>query len=78
MHAGAQEAGAVDRFTAIHLNHLEALEVLLEIGIELGELLTHAVIGLPVTALQPKHNQGDGHLREQQQQPQPPLDEQHR
>ena len=78
MHAGAQEAGAVDRFTAIHLNHLEALEVLLEIGIELGKLFTHAVIGLAVTALQPKHGQGDGHLREQQQQPQPPLDEQHR
>ena len=63
---------------AEHLHHLEALEVFLQIGIELTELLAHPVVGLAVAALQPEHREGHRHLRGQQQQAQARLNRHHR
>ena len=75
---GAGETGAVDRFPPEHLNHLQALEVLLEVGIELPQFFAHPVVGLAVTALEPKDSKYHRNLAEYQQQAQAPLDRNHR
>ena len=69
---------AIHLFTTEHLNDFEALKVFLKVSVELGELLSNAIVGLAVTTLQPKNNEGDRNLRAEQQQAQPPLDQQHR
>ena len=61
-----------------HLHDLQALEVLLQIRVQLGELLADAIVGLAVALLQPEHRQGDGQLHRQQQHPQPRFDRHHR
>ena len=75
---GAGEAGAVERLPAEHLHHLQTLEVFLEVGIELAELLANPIVGLAVALLQPEDRQGHRHLGGQQQQAQPWLDRDHR
>jgi len=77
-HPCGAEALAIHRFAAEHLHHLEALEVLLKISIELRQLFSHAVVGLAIPALQPKDHQRDRNLGRQQQQTEPPLHQQHR
>ena len=74
---GALKALAVHLLAPKHLDHLQALKVLLKISIELGELLSNPVVGLAVTALQPDHHQGHGNLCAKQQQAKPPFDQQH-
>ena len=71
------KTGAVQGLTPEHLHHLQTLEVLLKVGVELRKLFTHGVIDLAVATLQPQHHGGDGNLGEQQQQTQAPLDQQH-
>ena len=75
---GAGEAGGVVGLAPEHLHHLQALEVLLQIRVQLGELLADAVVGLAVALLQPEHRQGDGQLHRQQQHPQARFDRDHR
>ena len=75
---GLGEAGTVHRLAPEHLHHLKALQVFLEIGIELAEFLAHPVVGAAVAALQPENPSGDGNLNHQQQQSQPPFDHHHR
>ena len=75
---GAGKAGAVVSLAAEHLHHLKPLQVFLQIGIELAQLLAHPVVGLAVTALQPEDRQRDGHLADQEQGSEPGLDRNHR
>ena len=72
------ETGAVGGLAAEHLHHLQALEVFLQIGVELAELLAHPVVGLTEATLQPKNAEHHRHLADQQQQAEPPLDRDHR
>ena len=72
------EAVTIDGFTAEHLNHLQPLQVLLKVSVELGQLLPHPIVSFAITTLKPEDDQRHGNLHDQQQHAEAPLHKKHR